>query len=137
MKALPVLVLEDSFLIAASLEDALRRAGHDVTLAASLAEADEIIARTGFTAALLDYMLPDGDSLDLARRLHAGGCKVAVVSGADRDIVPPDPAIAAHFAKPMDDAELVEWVGSILRPARPALRVIPGNPIPPGALLPG
>ncbi len=115
MNALPVLVVEDSFLIAASLEDALSEAGLPVRLAGSVAEADEHMASTGFTAALLDFMLPDGDSLALARRLHAGGCKVAVVSGADRDMVPLDPAIAAHFAKPMEDRVLVDWVRAVAR----------------------
>ncbi len=113
MTALPVLVVEDSFLVAASLEDALRRAGHDVMLASSVAEAEAAMAESSFLAALLDYMLPDGDSLELARQLHAIGCTVAVVSGADRDVVPADPAIAAHFDKPMDDRVLVEWVDSI------------------------
>lgn len=114
MTALPVLVVEDSFLVAASLEDALQRAGHSVMLAGSVAEAEAAMADTDFLAALLDYMLPDGDSLALAQQLHAVGCKVAVVSGADRDMVPLDPAIAAHFAKPMDDRVLVEWVTSIV-----------------------
>lgn len=114
MTVLPVLVVEDSFLVAASLEDALLQAGHSVMLAGSVAEAEDAMSQTGFLAALLDYMLPDGDSLALARRLHAGGCKVAVVSGADRDVVPVDAAIAAHFAKPMDDQVLVDWVGSIV-----------------------
>lgn len=117
MNSLPVLVVEDSFLIAASLEDALLEAGHHVRIAGSVAEAEAHMIETGFAAALLDFMLPDGDSLGLARRLHADGCKVAVVSGADRDVVPTDPAIAAHFAKPLEDRELVEWVRSIAREA--------------------
>ena len=111
MNPLPVLVLEDSFLVAASLEDALIAAGHRVFLAGTVAEAEAHLGETGFQAALLDFMLPDGDSLGLARRLHADGCKVAVFSGADRDVLPIDPAIAAHFAKPMDDRDLVAWVG--------------------------
>lgn len=113
MNTLPVLVVEDSFLIAASLEDALSEAGLHVRLAGSVAEAEEHMAQSGFAAALLDFMLPDGDSLILARRLHAEGCKVALVSGADRDIVPADPAIAAHFAKPMEDRVLVDWVRAV------------------------
>lgn len=115
MQSLPVLVVEDSFLIAASLEDALVEAGHRVLLAGSLAEAETHMRSTGFGAALLDFMLPDGDSMGLARRLHADGCTVAVFSGADRDVVPVDPAISAHFAKPMDDRELVRWVMSNAR----------------------
>jgi len=106
-----VLILEDSYLIAASLETALIEAGHRVTVAGSLAEAEEAVGSGRFVAALLDYMLPDGDSLALARRLHAGGCKVALVSGIDRAAVPPDGAIAALFAKPTDEDELVAWVG--------------------------
>ena len=113
MLPLPVLVVEDSFLLAASLEDALLEAGHQVTLAGSLAEAEAVMANTDFHAALLDFMLPDGDSLVLARRLHEKGCSVAVVSGADRDVVPADPAISAHFAKPMDDRVLVDWIASL------------------------
>jgi len=113
MLTLPVLVVEDSFLVAASLEDALIGAGHRVCIAGSVAEAEGHLMRTGFKAALLDYMLPDGDSLMLARRLHADGCRVAVVSGLDTDILPRDPAIAAHFAKPMDDRVLVDWVDSL------------------------
>jgi len=113
MNALPVLVVEDSFLIAAALEDALIQAGHRVLTAGSVAEAEAHMADTRFRAALLDYMLPDGDSLVLARRLHAKGCKVAMVSGADRDVLPQDPAIEAHFLKPTDDEALIEWVSSV------------------------
>lgn len=109
-RLMPVLVVEDSFLVAASLEDALVEAGHPVTVAGSVAEAEAALAGASFAIALLDYMLPDGDSLALARRLGATGCKVAVVSGVDREVVPPDPAIAAHFVKPMDERELIEWV---------------------------
>jgi len=108
--SMPVLVLEDSFLVAASLEDALLEAGHPVKLAGSVAEAEAAMAETGFAAALLDYVLPDGDSLTLARQLHASGCKVAMVSGMDRGFVPADAAIAAHFVKPMDERELIDWV---------------------------
>jgi len=115
---LPVLVVEDSFLVAASLEDALIESGHRVTVAASVAEAESALAQGDFAAALLDYMLPDGDSLALARQLHATGCKVAVVSGVDREVVPADGAIAAHFAKPTDESELIEWVQGVTRPSR-------------------
>lgn len=119
MTALPVLVVEDSFLIAASLEDSLQEAGLTVLLAGSVAEAEALLVATGFSAALLDFILPDGDSLELARRLHADGCKVALVSGADRDVVPVDPSITAHFSKPLDERELVDWVREISRPRQP------------------
>jgi DNA-binding response OmpR family regulator len=112
MSPLPILVLEDSFLVAASLEDALRQAGHKVVTAGTVAEAEACSAGSLFQAALLDFMLPDGNSLHLARQLHAEGCRVAMFSGADREVVPCDPAIAAHFAKPMDERDLIAWVGA-------------------------
>ena len=71
------------------------------------------MAAGDFAAALLDYVLPDGDSLPLARRLHASGCKVAVVSGVDREAVPTDLAIAALFDKPTDERDLIAWVGEV------------------------
>ena len=113
MQMMPVLVVEDSYLVAASLEDALSEAGHLVTVAGTVAEAEAALAASGFAVALLDYMLPDGESLDLARHLSRTGCKVAVVSGVDREVVPADPAIAAHFVKPTDERELIAWVAAI------------------------
>lgn len=110
---MPVLVVEDNFLIAASLEAALAEAGHAVSLAGSVAEAEAALAQTTFCAALLDYVLPDGDSIGLARQLHAVGCRVALVSGMDGDFIPPDEAIAARFTKPTDERELIDWVGSV------------------------
>lgn len=115
---LPVLVVEDSFLIAASLEDALLEAGHPVTLARTVSEAEAAIADTAFAAALLDYVLPDGDSLGLARQLHASGCQVAVVSGVDREAVPSDRATAALFDKPTDERDLIAWVRKVTGTAR-------------------
>lgn len=113
MQSLPILVVEDSFLVAASLEDALLDAGHKVVLAGSVAEAEAHMLATGFRAALLDFLLQDGNSLGLARKLHADGCSVALISGAGHDVAPHEPAIAARFAKPMDERELVDWVSSV------------------------
>lgn len=107
---MPVLVVEDSFLIAASLEDALLEAGHPVTMARSLAEAEAAMAESDFAVALLDYVLPDGDSLELARQLDANGCKVALVSGVDREAFPDDFPISALFDKPVDERDLIAWV---------------------------
>ena len=110
---LPVLVVEDSFLIAAALEETLVEAGLKVKVARSVGEAEAMMSQMPFAAALLDYVLPDGESLPLAQALHAAGCKVAVVSGIDRGSVPDDDAIAMHFPKPMDDREVTAWVRQV------------------------
>ena len=70
LDAKSVLVIEDQFLIAMDLEQALRRAGAiDVRLASSVRDA--LHALTSFVpqAAVLDLTLGDGTGVDVARAL--------------------------------------------------------------------
>ena len=60
-----VLIIEDSPSLALGYAAQLEEAGYAVSLAASLAEAREAMARETFIAALLDLQLPDGDGLTL------------------------------------------------------------------------
>ncbi len=64
-----VLVVDDEALIRWSLAERLRAEGHDVVEAGSVAEALDR-AEHGVDLALLDYSLPDGDGLDILRRLR-------------------------------------------------------------------
>jgi DNA-binding NtrC family response regulator len=64
-----VLVVDDEALIRWSLAERLRAEGHDVVEAGSVAEAIDR-AEHGVDLALLDYSLPDGDGLDILRRLR-------------------------------------------------------------------
>ena len=62
-----VLVLDDERLVRWSLGQRLKSRGWEVTEAASVAEA---IAAAPADAAILDYKLPDGDGLDVLRKLR-------------------------------------------------------------------
>ena len=73
-----VLLVEDDARLAQMVDDYLRQAGWQVEVAATLAQAemqlgvaDAVGRGPGFDALVLDLMLPDGDGLDLCRRLRA------------------------------------------------------------------
>jgi two-component system response regulator PilR (NtrC family) len=80
-----------------SMRDFLRiylgRAGHDVTLAAGVAEAREKIAGRSFDVVLTDLQMPDGTGLDVldAARARDAGTQVIVVTA----FATPETAIAA------------------------------------------
>ncbi|MCA1661603.1 MAG: hypothetical protein LC648_05380 [Novosphingobium sp.] len=114
-----VLVLEDSVLVALAVEAALADYGFEAIVAGSLAAADERLGRLRPVAALLDLHLPDGNALALAARLNAQGCKVALCSGVDVDMVPPGFEFAARFRKPVAADELARWVAATVTGSAP------------------
>ncbi len=82
-----VLVVEDEPLIALDIEDALAVLGAPVLLARNLAEAR--LALAGAVApclVLLDVLLPDGRSFDLAQELIAAKVPLAFLTGYDHGI---------------------------------------------------
>ena len=105
-----VLVLEDSVLVAMAIEAALFDRGFDVIVAGSLAAAEDRVGKVDLAAAVLDLQLPDGNSLELARALHARGCPVAICSGVDsgegHDALP----FAKKFLKPLGAEVIADWV---------------------------
>ena len=70
-EAARVLVVDDHELNLKLLQRVLELDGHDVLAASSLGAADEVLARQLPALIVLDLQLPDGDGLDLARRLKA------------------------------------------------------------------
>ena len=84
---LTILVVEDEPLIALDIEDALIALGVTVKLARSIAE-----ARLALAAApepqlvLLDVILPDGRSFDLAREILDLGIPLTFLTGYDHGI---------------------------------------------------
>ncbi|WP_113702405.1 response regulator transcription factor [Nonomuraea lactucae] len=116
-----VLVVEDDTRVAAALAVALGRHGFEVLRAESIAEA---LAAPTVDMILLDLALPDGDGVDLCRRLRRDGADVAIIAltarGEERDRIAGLRAGADDYlVKPYSTAELLARVEAVMRRARP------------------
>jgi two-component system OmpR family response regulator len=115
-----VLVIEDDPATAAEIAAALADSGHDVTAAATAAEALRLAGSAPFDAITLDRLLPDGDGLALLAALRDAGVRApALVLSALGDV---DQRIAGlraggddYLAKPFDPDELAVRVEVLLR----------------------
>jgi CheY-like chemotaxis protein len=115
---LTILVVEDEPLIALDIEDALTTLGVTVRLARSIAE-----ARRGLAAVpapqlvLLDVVLPDGRSFDLAREILDMGIPLVFLTGYDHGI--PEALNAVTVVdKPFSTETLIAVVGRFSVPDR-------------------
>jgi len=116
-----VLVVEDDTRVAAALAAALHRHGFEVLRAGSMAEA---LAAPTVDLILLDLGLPDGDGVDLCRRLRRDGADVAIIAvtarGEERDrIAGLRSGADDYLVKPYSMAELMARVEAVMRRARP------------------
>ena len=66
-----ILVVDDDRALADMLGEYLERAGYVVAARDTVAGGFAAARRESFDAVVLDVMLPDGDGLDLCRRLRA------------------------------------------------------------------
>ncbi len=83
-----VLVIEDEWVVSRVLEQVLASAGHEVALAASLAEARSALAERKFDLVLLDVNLPDASGLPFLGEIRAElghGGPVLILSGMKQE----------------------------------------------------
>jgi diguanylate cyclase (GGDEF)-like protein len=112
-RSLSILVVDDDPSILALLNKLLGIEEFDVSLADRLDEASELLARRRFDLVLVDQQLPDGNGLELARRLledDTADCEVMVMS-AHASISSTVEAIRLHAAdflvKPFDQRDVL------------------------------
>ncbi len=118
-----VLIVEDDDLIASSLARALGAAGHEVTVAGTVAEASLLLADADLV--LCDLGLPDGDGLDLISRMaeeHPAVPVIALTARAEEaDVVAGLTSGAVDYVtKPFRLAELQARIDAQLRQAAAA-----------------
>jgi DNA-binding NtrC family response regulator len=65
-----IIVLEDELIVRKNLEQQLRNRRYDVASAATLAEANEFLAKDNFDLIFADVRLPDGDGTELLKSLQ-------------------------------------------------------------------
>jgi CheY-like chemotaxis protein len=65
-----IMVLEDDLILRKNLEAQLRQRRYEVSVAATLGEAQDLLGRDTFDLIFLDVRLPDGEGTDLLRELQ-------------------------------------------------------------------
>ncbi len=107
------LLVDDEEDLAANLAEAITSAGHEVVVSHSAAEA--LGYRRRVQTAVLDYRLPDGTGLELARALRARDPSIQIlfISGHSddlQDVVRRDLGSVDALQKPLDTGQVVSWV---------------------------
>jgi DNA-binding NtrC family response regulator len=114
-----VLILEDEYLIAAALAQAVAEAGCRVVgPVPDTEQAQALINETGIDAALLDIRLSDGErSFALAERLQAMRVPFAFITAYSRKLLPAAFQQVPVLAKPVAAQEVAQLLRRLL-PAR-------------------
>lgn len=111
------LIVEDHVGIGVAMKLWVEREGHEADWAGTLAEGLATLTRRRPDCVLLDLTLPDGNGLDLLRRVRTERLPVRVAV----TIAESDPATLeavnglapeAFFAKPVDFSRLRAWLAS-------------------------
>jgi len=116
-----VLVIEDETSIASFVAAYLRNAGYVVTTAASAQAALVQLAGEMPALVILDLNLPDGDGVELCRRIRkTSDVPILMLTARDEDIdkiIGLEVGADDYLTKPFNPRELVARVKSILRRA--------------------
>ena len=118
---LRILLVEDNVDTLRYLDLVLRKQGHHVTAASSLAAAREAMAGGEFELLISDIELPDGTGLDLIRELAPRGVPGIALSGygSEDDIRNSHEAgFAMHLVKPVLANVLHDAICRVAKPAR-------------------
>ncbi|MEW6583253.1 MAG: response regulator transcription factor [Actinomycetota bacterium] len=118
-----LLVVEDDPQVRSMVVRMLRYEGFEVTAAADVSTALAAVRQAPPDAVLLDLLLPDGDGIDLCRRLRAAGARFPILILTARDGVNDrveglDSGADDYVVKPFSSTELVARVRALLRRAR-------------------
>jgi two-component system alkaline phosphatase synthesis response regulator PhoP len=121
-----ILVIEDETSIASFVAAYLRNAGYTVTTAATAQAALVHLAGESPAIVLLDLNLPDGDGVELCRRIRkTSDVPILMLTARDEDIdkiIGLEVGADDYMTKPFNPRELVARVKSILRRAAPERR---------------
>jgi DNA-binding response OmpR family regulator len=121
-----VLVVEDETSIASFVAAYLRNAGYTVRTAATAQAALLDLASEAPALIVLDLNLPDGDGVELCRRIRKGSdVPILMLTARDEDIdkiIGLEVGADDYMTKPFNPRELVARVKSVLRRAAPEQR---------------
>ncbi|MGI8757592.1 MAG: response regulator transcription factor [Acidimicrobiales bacterium] len=123
-----ILIVEDEAELADALARGLRREGYAVDVVGDVAGAEDRLAVSAYDVVTLDLNLPDGDGLDLARRLRTDprlapaddepAPRVLILTARDtaaERVAGLDDGADDYLVKPFDFGELTARIRSLLR----------------------
>jgi two-component system, OmpR family, response regulator MprA len=118
-----LLVVEDDPQVRSMVVRTLRYEGFEVVSANDVASAMAAVRQAEPDAVLLDLLLPDGDGVELCRRLRATGARYPILMLTARDglsdrIQGLESGADDYVVKPFSTTELVARVRALLRRAR-------------------
>lgn len=108
-----VLILEDELIIAFAIEDMLTDMGATVVLASSIAEAQERLADTALSLAVLDVNVQGIKSYAFADELAARGVPLIFATGYGDAEHPAQFAETTTLTKPYNRHELAEAIAAL------------------------
>jgi DNA-binding response OmpR family regulator len=121
-----ILIVEDETSIASFVAAYLRNAGYAVKTAATAQGALVELASEAPALVILDLNLPDGDGVELCRRIRKGSdVPILMLTARDEDIdkiIGLEVGADDYMTKPFNPRELVARVKSVLRRAAPERR---------------
>jgi CheY-like chemotaxis protein len=110
-----VLIVEDEALVALAMEDAVRELGADhVRICSDVSSALEAATSGEFACAILDVMLRDGTSIEVADRLESRGIPLMFSTGSGDSRLPERHRRHPLLTKPFADDVLKAMVRAIL-----------------------
>lgn len=134
-----ILVVEDETSIATFVAAYLRNAGYAVRTVATAREAASELATAQPALVVLDLNLPDGDGVELCRRIRkTSDVPILMLTARDDDvdkIIGLEVGADDYMTKPFNPRELVARVKSILRRAAPDRRARASEELRHGALV--
>ena len=121
-----VLIAEDNSTYAQVLQEQLRRSAIDSDRVDTIAEAEKAVSSIPYSALILDLGLPDGDGIDLIRRLRQSGSSLPILiisarHGLDDRVLGLRAGADDYMAKPFSIDELIARLHALTR--RPGVMV--------------
>jgi two-component system, OmpR family, KDP operon response regulator KdpE len=114
-----ILAVDDELQILRALKATLRAQGYEVLTAANMEEGLDVAAVSPVDAAIVDLLLPDGDGIELCRRLREWSSMPIIVLSAVGDEEEKVRALRAgaddYVTKPFGPQELVARLEAVLR----------------------
>lgn len=115
-----ILLIEDNTKLAQTLQHSLQQQGYSVEIAVDVAAGDEAAVVDHFDPIVLDVMLPDGDGIELCRRLRRQKVTtpilmLSVLGSTEDKVIGLDAGADDYLSKPFQTDELLARLRSMLR----------------------